>query len=892
MRPKAKTKLSTICAAGIAAVVALCACSEGKTSYNIETINGAPVMTINGKSSRPRVVWVTNDRPSQTLSLQHKHLRRTLGKYVPIRFQFSPEKDFTDALIDVKIGNRKGDFYVADVAIIDENGKEPKRIKGYDFDKIGVESAKIVCSEPERVETKIVADKKLGRKVLHVCLAEKVGNLAIRLDGLKLEKGKKYSAYINAKAEVARPLQIQASDKSGDKIYIAPDVKTATDQITLAAAAGVNFVSFGVDNFWAAKGEEPNYEDIAETFAFLVKLNPNIRIIPRLLMYPDRAFYIDWKNKHPDDFMQNSDGKKTGFVSVASPVYREEGKETLRKYIGFCEKNFKNNMAGYHPGGGNSHEWFYGDSWARPLSGYDTSTVNEWRKWLKKKYGDVGNLNNAWKNKTLASFTEAQVPAPEEREIDNALLNPQTSQNVIDFNCFLQDCMADTVLGFAKAAKETAGKDRLILIFYGYGFEFCSLRNGAAFSGHYALNRVVKSPYIDILAGPISYQDRYFGQVKSTMGATETISNAGKMWFDEDDTRTYLTPVNDPFYIGKKKDKTRRQITQANSIQVCRRNLAQEVLRNNGCWWMDLKNQNWYNDPVLWQQMSLFDKIENRWLKNPAPYRPEVRLIISEKSMMYAGGAGNSYLTTSPSIYWIREKMNRTGTPFGQYLFRDVLKRGEPAKLNVFLATYAMTAKQRKKLVEITSGSSNMWVWAPAYVDLTKGEFSTDAVREATGFEVREIAGTKALVRPTEAGRKIGLPELFGTEKPLNALLSPVPRESDTILATFPDGSPAITTRIVDGKAQMFCATPDIQIPLLKHMGKLANVHVYTDQPAGVYANGNLVSLTATEDGEYTVDFGTDKPIFDAYTDARLGTGPTLKFNLKEGDNRLLRIGE
>ena len=194
MRTKVKTKLSTIRVAGIAAITLLCACSEGKTSYKIETVNGAPVLTVNDRPSRPRVVWVTNDRPSQTLSLQHKHLRRTLGKYVPIRFQFSPEKDFIDASVDVKIGNRKGDFYIADFAIIDENGKEPKRIKGYDFDKIGIEAAKIVCSAPEKVETKIAVDKKLGKKVLHVCLAEKVDDLAIRLEGLKFEQGKHYSA--------------------------------------------------------------------------------------------------------------------------------------------------------------------------------------------------------------------------------------------------------------------------------------------------------------------------------------------------------------------------------------------------------------------------------------------------------------------------------------------------------------------------------------------------------------------------------------------------------------------------------------------------------------------------------------------------------------------------
>jgi len=80
----------------------------------------------------------------------------------------------------------------------------------------------------------------------------------------------------------------------------------------------------------------------------------------------------------------------------------------------------------------------------------------------------------------------------------------------------------------------------LVVFFYGYVFEFGTIRLGPATCGHYALRQVLNCPDIDVLCSPISYFDRGIGGGAPSMTAAESVALAGKMWLVEDDTRTHL----------------------------------------------------------------------------------------------------------------------------------------------------------------------------------------------------------------------------------------------------------------------------------------------------------------------------------------------------------------
>lgn len=52
---------------------------------------------------------------------------------------------------------------------------------------------------------------------------------------------------------------------------------------------------------------------------------------------------------------------------------------------------------------------------------------------------------------------------------------------------------------------------------------------------------------VDILAGPVGYSEREAtGGIASYMTIVSSVAEAGKMWFDESDYRTYLSKDEEP----------------------------------------------------------------------------------------------------------------------------------------------------------------------------------------------------------------------------------------------------------------------------------------------------------------------------------------------------------
>ena len=877
---------------GVLSVLCACKKAEGNV-YAVEKIGGVPYITKNGKPIRSRIVWVSNSpNQQQDVSMQDMYFAKVSPNrwYTP-EFPFTAEDDVKEGSVLVDFGGASGEYRIAYLSVFEKGVKTPF----FEYDATKGVLPEWTCEDKENsgISVKLVDDHSRKAKVLRVVIPEgkRAKRMTLYFPKLSLKKGVQYVAKLTAKVSVARPITVYAKDSNNRAVYMAPRFDFAFNQIRYAADVGVDFVSFGVRNFWVAKGVETNYDDIDLVYEAILRANPNAMLLPRIMMRPQ--YRPNWKKLYSDHLYRKEDGTSKDFVSISSRLYKKQGRDTIRSYIRYVEARYAKNMAGYHPGGGNSYEWFYGDSWGPTYQGYDAQTLKAWRKWLKNKYKSVEALKSAWKELAPESFEEATVPTVLERQAVRWFIDPTDAPNVADFNYFLQDQMGDMILNLAKVIRKEVGKTRLSMSFYGYSFEFCSLFKGPAYSGHYDLERIIKSGMVDCLCGPISYQDRYFGHAKSTMGPTESISGAGVLWVDEDDTRTYLTSPKDPFYIGKQwRDGSVREVSRDETIQVMRRNLAQETIRNIGVWWMDLKNKNWYGDPVLWEEMKRFDKIENDFIKNPTPYKPEVRLVVDEDSMMYVGsGHSVSLATVRNTMYFARMNLNRTGTPFGHYLLNDIINRQEYGKLNLYCAAYALNASQRAKLKNVAANSASIWTWLPAYIDLDKNAPSLEAVEELTGFKVKLAGFGEAMAYSTLEGKKDGLPESFGVNLKVKPLLIAEVKEGDVVLARYSDKSPAVVLRTSGKYPQMFCSVTNIPIELYKYMMKVSGVHTYVDGPVAVYANNGYVSLTATEDGEYTVDFNTNAEIFDAYSDVKLGNGPKLKFKMKKGDNKLFKLG-
>jgi len=814
-----------------------------------------------------------------------------------VTFDFRPiEDEPARATMHLRFGNSPGDVYLDDIRVVDlDDGQEVFPASDFEDGEAGF--SRSWTSWPTgaantvgtvRVEPRAGRDGSAG---LHVALkAPPDGRWPdfhlYHHPNLALHKGHRYRVSLWARAGPARNLTV-AFYRPGQPFTFLGGPRGAFEaQIRLAAGAGVDFVSFPVGLPWPQPGRPVDWSAVDASCQTVLDANPKALLLPRIGMDPPAW----WRQAHADDVMVWDtgppvrglpDSRRAGVV-VASPDYRRDAGERLAALVAHLEEKFGGRVAGYHPCGQNTGEWFYQDTWGPALNGYAPGDLRAWREWLKGRYRDDAALREAWRDAQAALGTAA-VPSPAARRAAPAgvLRDPVTERPLIDFAEFQQEAMADCVCSLAGAVRQASRGRKLVVFFYGYVFEFGAIRNGPATSGHYALRRVLECPDIDVLCSPISYFDRGLGQSAPAMTAAESVALAGKMWLYEDDTRTYLGTGTAPGWQDAVDtlEKTNQELV---------RNTAQCALRNFGTWWMDLGATGWFNDPALWAQMKRLGALDEPLLAQPMPFRPDVAAVIDERSMLRVAAGGTR--VTRPGIYEVRAALGRMGTPYGQYLLDDVLAGRVRAKLYVFLNAWCLTPDQRRQLLAATRGSTRIWCYAPGYQEA--GGASLDAMRELTGLRFAKVSKVNARAEPTAEGKRLGLREALGIAQPVEPLLAAADATADEVLAAYPDGSAAVALRRTADGLSLFVGPPGLTSELLRLAARQAGVHLFCQTDCNIYANGPYLVLHASQDGPVELDTGRSAPVRDLLTGEAVGNGPRLALPLKKGETRVLVVGE
>ena len=122
---------------------------------------------------------------------------------------------------------------------------------------------------------------------------------------------------------------------------------------------------------------------------------------------------------------------------------------------------------------------------------------------------------------------------------------------------------------------------------------------------------------------------------------------------------------------------------------------------------------------------------------------------------------GGSAAFAAQLIYEGRAALGRSGAPYGQYLFADVIAGKVPARLQIFLSAWALTPGERVDLAaKRNPGTTRVWCYAPGYVYPDRCDVA--GIKEITGFEAAVAKVATAEVVPSEAGRKLGLTTGWG----------------------------------------------------------------------------------------------------------------------------------
>jgi hypothetical protein len=629
-----------------------------------------------------------------------------------------------------------------------------------------------------------------------------------------------------------------------------------------AAAAGVNIVSFVCHHFPMPKpGEQPDYRQWDDQVEAILRANPKALLIPRIGMSNVPRW---WAQENPDEMMLYDNGQR-GMVSVASEKWRRDAGEALRLLLRRLEEKFGAHMLGYHPCGQNTGEWFYDRVWENLLPSFETPMEAAFRSWLKDR--------------------DARLPTAQERRSSTAgsFLDPAKQRRLLEFLAFQQDAMVEPLRYFARIIKEETRRRKLVVYFYGYTFELSALPGGPAVSGHLALERLLKCRDIDIVCSPVSYFDRQPGGAGPFMAPIDSVQLHGKLWLNEDDTRTYLSRPEDGFG---------RAGTTQETFGVHRRNLAHVASRSSALWWMDLPGAGWLDSAEIWDNCARLKRVYEAVSRARRTYRPEVAVVVDEESLLYLSYGRQ---IGNPLLYELRRELYRIGAPLGFYLLSDVCAgRVEWPKVYIFLNAFALDEAKRQALLRHVRrpGKTAVWFYAPGFIKGSKA--SAELVSEVTGIQVREESGTvpaRAVVTKEALGTLPGahVGEEFGPAYSLSPLFHVSDAEARPLAVYVGTGRVAAAFKEMacsrGAWKSVFIGPPSAALSLLREIARSGGAHVYLQSDDIVMAGNGIVAVHAASEGGKVLSLPRTCALKDAPSGyVVLSKGRELPLSMKRGE--------
>lgn len=853
--------------------------AAGAESVRVDASSGVPRLMVDGKPARARLFWGQPGTGPVRLTPEG----------AAISFEFTAAHTELDkGTMHLRFGPTPGEIDLDDIRVVDvQSGQAVVPLCDFEGGIASFDRAWTTWPPPEKntvgtwkVEPGRGANGSAG---LHVTLRSPAAGPwpdfhIYHHPNLALRAGRRYRVSLWARAQPARDLQVAFYRYGPTFVLLGGAPGPFESQVSLAAKAGIDLVSFPVDLPWPKPGQPADFQAADAQVADVLRVNPQALLLPRIPVDPPGW----WLAAHPEEAMVwDTMPPARANAVVASPIFRREAAQQLAALVTHLESRFGPHMAGYHPCGQHTNEWFYQDSQGATLSGYAPADLRGWRAWLTQRYADDKALQAAWGD-AKAQRSAATIPTPEARRASpaGALRDPASERTLIDFAQYQQEAMADCALAMARAVRQASGGRKLVALFYGYTFEHGYMNNGPAASGHYALRRVLDSPDVDLLCAPISYFDRGPGGSAPVMSAGESVALAGKLWLQEDDTRTHRASSPHQMRLRFGVD----TLEQSNHLLL--RNLGSCAVRDFGTWWMDLVAEGWFNEPGIWEPMTKLKALDEAMLREPTPFRPEVAAVIDEASMQRVTPAGAA--ATKVGVYDVRRPLGRMGAPFGQYLLDDALAGRVRAKLYVMLTAWRLTPQERQKLREATRGSLRLWCYAPGFQE--DGRTTLEGMGELTGFAIKRVDGQPARAEPTPAGRAMGIVSTIGTGSATTPLFAAADATTEETLATYPDGSAAVALRQEKDGWSLFVGPPGLTPDLLRAAVRRSGAHLWTQEDCNVYANGPFVVLHASQDGPVELDTGSPGKVSDVVTGESLGPGPHLRLPMKTGETRVLRV--
>jgi hypothetical protein len=638
-----------------------------------------------------------------------------------------------------------------------------------------------------------------------------------------------------------------------------------------------------------------DYSKVDRTLAQYLAAKPDAWVI--LTFTLDTTYHRWWLQQHPEALCAMDGGEtvigdyaggRRQLPSYGSPVWREAYSEIVRNLIRHLRQTpYAERIIGFHPCSGISWEWFHWGSQSGELVDYSPAGQDDFRRWLRETYGTEAALRQAW-GRPEASFATAAVPEPARRRAPalGLFFDPLSQRDVLDYNAYQHDIVADTILHFARLIKEETGGRSLAGTYYGYVTHLPESPGFCQGSGHFRLQRLLDAPEIDFLMAPVAYGWREVGGTAATMTAAGSFALHNKLFWNQADLRTHWAEQEG----NGKPDSTR------GSIACMRRELARNLAEGSAIQWYDFSLGWTFGDRRLSDEVKRLYEAGQARVKTPDwPAEDYLLVVVDERQM-------GSFDPFRPPyglqlIYAQREQLARSGVPHRVVLWSDLKRYPELLRhramllLNLFRLEDADLAFLQDKIM---CDNRLLAIVGPIGV---LGERGLDVTRTA------RLLGRPMLLRedqqPLRAVFAAGLEGVWkeaaglpiGVAQAYPPYAVPAALEQATVLASFETGGePAAFYAEPAGWRLFWSAAPGLPPEVIRGLADRVGIPVVCRSNDAVYAGHGFIGIHASQSGSKTVNLPRAGRVVDLLSGRTWPKGTqALTLDLGAGDTAILR---
>jgi hypothetical protein len=547
-----------------------------------------------------------------------------------------------------------------------------------------------------------------------------------------------------------------------------------------------------------------------------------------------------WVREHPEEQQIDSSGLKYG-QSMASPVWLRETEEVIDAYVRETEKQYGDHVVLYMIGAGHTWEWFH----RTPLRYViDCSAVMQraYTSWLGNKYGTDRNLSRAWS--TDISFEKVSIPEWSDviQGDIGSIRNPGVRRPIYDFFEFYNELLADLVIYFGKVVKKACGSNKLYGAFYGHIFDWLDNPLTAQHSGHFCLEKILASKFVDVLAGPNSYMNRDAGHEASFTAPIESLQLHDKLWLAETDTRTHLAdPIQD--FCG-------RPSSLEESIVLLKRDFCHALLRGIDMVWFSLFD-GWFSDPSIMSFMAQARNISSAAIRTDRSSAAQIAVIVDERSILASTGRDayrvDPFISREPRA---TDMLSHIGCPYDFFLATDLQWIDEERyRVFIFINTVWLSEDLRSIINQKLKRDKRTLVWI-GYPGLVKDDVKESNISDLTDMRIsliQEPADT--FIRILWDNHPITYKTNLGNLQPTwvdgdfeghfgtNQLLSPrvcVEDANAIPLGLYSrDGKVGFAVKENKNWNSVFVGAPFLPPSILRQIALWSGVHLYNQSDAG-----------------------------------------------------------